>query len=373
MLRRLAPPLAAFVLARGLLAAAAVSAGLPPFDPRIFVRWDSGHYLGIAEVGYDLEPCREESGYANGLWCGNAGWFPGYPWVIRIMSLSGLRPATAGALLSALCSLASLLLLWNAFLGAALNGPNAWCLGMAAFFPGQVYQHAVFPVSMLTLCALLALHLAGAGRRVAAGLAGAAAAVTYPTGVLLAPVLLVGSLLTAAGPRRRSWRFALIAPALTVLGLAAVPLAQWAAVGDPKAFFKVQDKYGHGWNWPIATLRRHVKPLVDGQWRWTSDVPALQSAFVALFILAVAFRVIAAMRRRRAEAQDVLLIVFALAFWLFPLVLGASVSACRAEATLLPSAVLLRRLPAALQAGVAAAAAALAYPIALLFYYRVLV
>jgi hypothetical protein len=373
MLQRVGPPLAAFVLARGLLAAAALSAGLNPLDPRIFVRWDSGHYLGIAEVGYDLEPCREDSGYANGLWCGNAGWFPGYPWAIRLMGLSGLRPQTAGALLSGLCSLACLTLLWNAFLGAAWNGPNALCLALAAFFPGQVYHHAVFPTSMLTLCALLALHFAGAGRPVAAGLAGAAAAATYPTGFLLAPVILVASLLGAAGPRGRSWRFAVSTSVLTALGLAAVPFAQWVALDDPKAFLKVQGKYGHGWNWPIATLRRHVKPLVDGEWRWTSDVPALQSALVALFMLAIAFRVIAAMRRGRAERQDVLLIAFALAFWLFPLVLGASVSACRAEALLLPSAALLRRLPAPAQAAVAAASAALAYPIALLFYYRVLV
>jgi hypothetical protein len=293
--------------------------------------------------------------------------------MIRFMSLSGLRPAASGALLSALCNVACLALLWNAFLGAAWNGPNAACLAMAAFFPGQVYHHAVFPVSMLTLCVLLALHFTEKGRPLAAGLAGAAAAVTYPTGVVLAPVLLVGSLLGGAGPRGRRWRSALRAPSLAVLGLAAVPIAQWAALGDPGAFLKVQDKYGHGWNWPIATLRRHVKPLVDGEWRWTSDVPALQSAFVALFVLAVAFRVIAAMRRRRAEPQDVLLIAFTLAFWLFPLVLGASVSACRAEAILLPSAVLLRRLPAALQAAAAAASVALAYPIALLFYYRVLV
>lgn len=373
MLRRLGPPLAAFLLARGLLAAAALSAGLKPFDPRVFVRWDSGHYLGIAEVGYDLEPCREDSGYANGLWCGNAGWFPGYPWVIRLMSLSGLRPATSGALLSALCNLASLALLWNAFLGAAWNGPNAACLAMAAFFPGQIYQHAVFPVSMLTFCALLALHFARAGRGVAAGLAGAAAAVTYPTGVVLAPVLFAPALLGGDRPRARSWRSALLAPALTVLGLAAVPLAQWLAVGDAAAFFKVHGKYGHGWYWPIATLRRRVKSLWDGEWRWTSDVPALQSVLVALFILAVAYRVISTMRRGRAESQDALLLAFTLAFWLFPLVVGPSMNPCRAEALLLPSAVLLRRLPAAVQAACAAASAALAYPIALLFYYRVLV
>jgi hypothetical protein len=94
---------------------------------------------------------------------------------------------------------------------------------------------------------------------------------------------------------------------------------------------------------------------------------------VALFILAVAFRVIRARRRGTAEPQDVLLLVFALSFWLFPLVLGAAMNPSRAEALLLPSAVLLRRLPGALQAIVVAAAAALVYPIALLFYYRILV
>jgi Gpi18-like mannosyltransferase len=374
ILQRLGPPLAVFALARALLAAAALAAGLAPFDPRTFVRWDSAHYLAIAEIGYQLYPCQPEAGYRPGEWCGNTGWFPGYPWMIQLAHRTGLPTDAAGALLSALFHIATLVVLWNAFLGARWSKESALCIFLAGLFPGCIYQHAVFPVSTVVFCALLTLLLLRERRPLAAGLAGAAAALCYPTGLLLAPVAVLWAFIDpAAAPRGTRIRMLLVPAALTTLGFVAVLVNFQLAVHDWTAFFKAHHKYGHGWNWPIATLRRHVKPLVYGEWRWTSAVPALQVVLVALFILAVAFRVIRARRRGTAEPQDVLLLVFALSFWLFPLVLGAAMNPSRAEALLLPSAVLLRRLPGALQAIVVAAAAALVYPIALLFYYRILV
>ena len=41
-------PLGAFVAARLLLVAAGRKAGFDPFDPVLWAKWDSGHYLSIA-------------------------------------------------------------------------------------------------------------------------------------------------------------------------------------------------------------------------------------------------------------------------------------------------------------------------------------
>ncbi|MBM3400175.1 MAG: hypothetical protein FJY15_06370, partial [Bacteroidetes bacterium] len=42
-------------------------------------RWDSGLYLQIAEKGHNLIPCPDWPG----AWCGNAGWAPLYPLMIK--------------------------------------------------------------------------------------------------------------------------------------------------------------------------------------------------------------------------------------------------------------------------------------------------
>src|SRR5947209_12617698 len=50
-------PLGAFVAARLLLVAAGRKAGFDPFDPVLWAKWDSGHYLSIARDGYQLVEC----------------------------------------------------------------------------------------------------------------------------------------------------------------------------------------------------------------------------------------------------------------------------------------------------------------------------
>ena len=106
--------------------------------------------------------------------------------------------------------------------------------------------------------------------------------------------------------------------------------------------------------------------LFEGRRR---EVVASINVLATLAQLAVAI----ALRRRCVAPQDALLVVFMLAFWSFPLVVGAAVSPYRAESLLLPSAVLSRHLPAPAQAVLTAAAVILAYPMVLLFYRGVLV
>jgi hypothetical protein len=372
ILQRLGPPFAVFLLARGMLGVAASAMGSGPLDPKVLARWDSGHYLGIAVAGHEFFSCAHLPGYNPQHWCGNTGWFPAYPWMIRLISLAGLQPVAAGALLSALFHLGTLVLLWNKFLDAVWSRGSLLCLLLAGFFPGQVYHHAVFPVSTFTFCALLALHYLCEQRALAAGLAGAAAAFTYSTGLVLAPVALLGVLLTGS---RRPWRgrlpILLVAPGLTALGFTAVLVVHQLAVGDWTAFFKVQAKYGHGLHNPLATFASHLGPLIHSPRQWAKDVPALQTCFVAGFVVALAVAI--ALRRRCVAPQDALLVVFMLAFWSFPLVVGAAVSPYRAESLLLPSAVLSRHLPAPAQAVLTAAAVILACPMVLLFYRGMLV
>jgi hypothetical protein len=346
-LRNWAPPLLAFSLARAVSWAVAASLGVDAFAARTWVKWDSGHYLDIARNGYRLFHCGTSGFGLAEDWCGNTGWMPLYPAVMALARKAGMDDQLAGFAVSALCHAGALCLVWIAFLESALTARALLVLAAAAFFPGAIYDQALFPISLFTLCAAASIDAAARGRETASGLLGAAAAGAYATGILLAPVLAL---------RRR-----LLPPLLTAAGFFAVLAAQRITVGAWDAFFKAQHKYGHHLHDPLGDLSERVGPL---------DAPALQTIWVLAFMLAVAFVV---WRKGPLDARDRLLAGYALIFWLFPLAVGGKVSLYRAESLLLPAAPLLRHLPAWALAVFALAAAAIAVPMAELFFRGTLI
>ncbi|RPJ57992.1 MAG: hypothetical protein EHM24_29005, partial [Acidobacteria bacterium] len=101
----------AFVVVNALLLVVMRFNGTEVLDQLSYVRYDSGHYTGIATNGYDFFPCNPAR-YGPGRWCGNAAWFPGYPYLIRLLlPLTGGRPGVAGVLLSRLFLLGTLVVL----------------------------------------------------------------------------------------------------------------------------------------------------------------------------------------------------------------------------------------------------------------------
>ena len=166
---------------------------------------------------------------------------------------------------------------------------------------------------------------------------------------------------------KRTARAILLPASLTACGFALVLLLHQLAVGDWQAFFKVQRKYGFGLRWPPDTLAARLAPLVEGG----SLFPALQTLLVAALMLGLLLAL--ALYWRRLGAADALIAFHAVAYWLFPLVLGGGLSLHRADALLMPAAVLTRRLPAPLQWGVFAASAFTALRLGARFFRGVLV
>lgn len=370
--QRIGPPLAVFLLARIMLGIAALTLGFSPFDPETLSRWDSGHYLHIADVGYEFFSCAVINLYNPEDWCGNTGWLPAYPWLIRLLSLAGLQSITAAAILSAFFHLATLVLLYNQFLNATWSRRNGLCLLLAGFFPGCIYYHAVFPISTCTFWILLMLHYLRQQQAWAAGLAGAVAAFTYSTGFVLAAVTVFWLVWIGRGqPWRQRLPRLLITPGLTMLGFLSVLMVHHVAVDEWMAFFKVQAKYGHGLHIPIGIFYARIQPLFQRPWEWTQDVLALQTLFVLCFVVAIAVTFLR--QRHLLNPQNLLLILFMLAFWIFPVIMGPGVSSYRAESLLLPSVVLVRYLPMPIQVAFTIMAVIIAYPMTLLFYRGVLV
>jgi hypothetical protein len=345
--------LAAFLLSQVVLIVAGSLAGTDVASSSSFVRWDSVHYLEIASKGYDLHNCNPstyvESIYSRHDWCGNAGWFPGYPAAIRALSDGlGLAPATAGALIARVAHLAMLAILWFAFLRRRPRAAALLALGIAALFPGFVYQDGVFPVSLALVSIVASLALLARRRWWAAGVAGTVAVVSYPSAITL---VLVGLVAVLAQPglgdvRRRiacATRYAV--PLVVAYG---ATLLMWQrSVGRWDAWMVTQRHYGYGPTFFLATWWSHVRgvtPLGLG-----TTGPALQTLLVAAIVgggLAVAF-----VRRDRLDPQEITIAAYAAVFWLVPLSMGGALSLYRAEALLAPAAVLTVRFPRRYQVG----------------------
>lgn len=193
LLRHLLPPLFVFLLARLVLWGAATVAGFDFWDAHVWVRWDSHHYLSIARDGYRIVPsCAGIEGYGKvgaPNWCGNAAWMTLYPFLLAPFIPTGLDQATLGAAISALFHVATLVLLWVGFLKSRVTAASLTVLAAAAFFPGQVYYHAVFPLSLLTFLALATVYLSLRERWLLAAVTTGLAAATYSPGFLLTPVV----------------------------------------------------------------------------------------------------------------------------------------------------------------------------------------
>lgn len=347
---------------------AAVLFGYDPFDSATWSRWDSIHYQEIASNGYDLVSC--PAGYAPGAWCGDAGWFPAYSWLVGGLHLLGLPLRGTAVSLSWLFAGATLWLLWDTFLQRRRTAATLIVLAYAAFVPGQIYDYALFPLSMLSFFTVASLWLLHRGRWAAAGAAGAVAALAYPLGVLLAPVSAVWILTCSGVALRERLRRTAWASGLTLAGFGVLLVDQQLETGHWDAYFLVQEKYGHHLQNPIAYTRFAVSPLWHGSPLDLADVPALQTALVTIVLVSTVVYVIA--RRQSLDRVYVLLALWAVATWAVPLSQN-NVSIPRSQAALLPLALLVGRLPRPLAIAIVLAAVAIAIGMEKLFLQGVLV
>jgi hypothetical protein len=208
-------------------------------------RWDSEWYLSIASTGYEMFRCRERYPNFPDVWCGNAAWFPGYPAAVRMVSWTGLSVEVSAVLVTELCLIGVLVLLWH-LLGARLTATTGLAMTLAVVFPGAIYFHAVFPITMGALGLLLCLL---GVRREWWWLAGAGAFLAFSTHLIgaVAPIMLVLSV--AFAWRSSAW------PARAAKGLAAaasgaaaypiLAVSQYRATGRWDAYWEHQrDAYG---------------------------------------------------------------------------------------------------------------------------------
>jgi hypothetical protein len=340
------PPVVAFAACRVLVTAQA-GQGLFTFSPNSWSRWDSINYASIAKKGYTFYRCTPNS---NGQkWCGNAGWFPGYPVLLHVVKAAGLPLAAGGAFLSSVFLLVAFAVLWIGFLRDLPRWRATGLLALAAAFPGVVYGFAVFPMSMELLGVSVMFVALQRRRRVVAVLAAAVAVAAYPEAAVLVGIL--G--LSYALAERRS--VAEVARRMALAAIAALPLLAlviWDAVNL------------HHWNAysleanpnqrlihdPLAALW-YLAVRHAGVWsrnavllRWVG----WQAAVTAVIFAAAALSVVLGLlqNRRGAMAVEMTMLGAVLAMWVFSLMTVSKSGPYRGVLGLMPVVVLLRRAPA---------------------------
>jgi Mannosyltransferase (PIG-V) len=180
------------------------------------VPWDAGHYVAIAQHGYDT-PMR-------------AAFFPLYPLLVRGVGAVIGSEVWAGVVLALGALFAALYLLHR--LVALELGPRypRAALLVTALFPTAFFFSAIYTESLFLALTVGAFYFARRERWALAALCGALAAATRNTGVLLLVPL---ALMPRARRRDAAWLAAIPA------GLVAV-LAYWAHRGNWKAPFDAQ-------------------------------------------------------------------------------------------------------------------------------------
>lgn len=203
------------------------------------VRWDSVHYLGIAEHGYNTPP--------------NTPFFPLYPLMLRAVASLTSSYVVAGVLVSASAFAASMVLLHQLVDDQQGQRAADATVLLVAFSPLSVFLTAVYTESLFLALSLGAFQLARRGRFWLAGAAATGAALTHVEGVLLiAPLAMI-----YASHRPAPGRLRLSARRGSRVTSSAAPLTL-PLVGVAGFFVYVHSR-GYGWLAPFSGQRFYAR------------------------------------------------------------------------------------------------------------------
>jgi hypothetical protein len=199
--------------------------------------WDTTWYLDVARLGYE-----HDSGQVGEVFT-NLAFFPLLPGVMALFLALGLNPFIGTLVVSNLAflgALAGLHSLTASRFGEAAAARATWTL---AFLPPAVYASLAYTEAIALACAIAAALAAVRGRHALAGLAAAGAALTRPTGIIVA--LLVG-LIALRGPA--AGRAGRVAAAVlpSVAAVAAFLIWMAAARGSALLPFEAQRAWDRG-------------------------------------------------------------------------------------------------------------------------------
>lgn len=286
-------------------------------------RWDSFHYLTIASDGYTLVPCEEQGG-----WCGNTGWAPLYPWLIRyIAPIFGLKPELVGVLLSSLFFIGYLMI------GARLlkitdYKYSHWLnISLFAFFPGCTYFLAIFPISLVVFLAFLVLYSLEKSRLWLVGITAGLIVFSYSPGMFI--IIPLGAYYAVKWFAEKEYSKKHLIPIALCLLITTLFFAyfEWRT-GQWNALFLIQGKYGHYINTPWKMVGWRVKNMMENQGSPVAIIELFSLFYMAMAVWLLIEIIIAQFKSKLSPFLSFILF-FLLAFWVLPYSMSAQTSSYR--------------------------------------------
>jgi hypothetical protein len=195
-----------------------------------FVMMDAAFYRGIAQYGYTGSPAK-------------GAFFPVFPLLIRLVSyLTGGNYAVAGLITSIACGAAASVAVWA--LADRVRGRRVADRAVLLFcvFPGAMTFALLYSEPLAVALGAAALLALLDRRWLLAGIIGALATAERPDLIVL--VAVSGVTAVEAIWTRREWR-ALLAPALTPLGVLAFFCYLWYRYHDAAYWFSIENRDWH--------------------------------------------------------------------------------------------------------------------------------
>src|SRR2546428_1896820 len=205
-------------------------------------RWDASWFAKVVDRGYRSND-------------GSAAFFPAYPAATWIVATTGLSALASGELVANVAFLAALVVLYALTILEYSVAVARRTVVLAALSPTAFFFLSPYSESPYLLLAVLAFWFARRDRWVAAGLAGALAALTRGVGIVLLPALIVDALAgrdpLAGGRGRRIASVSLVA-----FGPLLYSGAWWLAAGTPLRPWTAQVGFNRTVQLPVLTLWR---------------------------------------------------------------------------------------------------------------------
>ena len=231
------------------LASPPVSRSVEPPWIAIWARWDALWYSRIAEIGY-AGHFASDAVHARYGEPPATGFYPLMPMLMRGLAPIAGSALRAGLILSNLCLLGSVWLLSR--LTRRLVGEEAAFVAAALLlvYPPAFFLSAPYADSLGLFLSLASLSLGLDGRFVAAGSCGFLAALSRPTGILLAPALVLQWWQSRRRDSRKTGWSGAFASLLPLAGMSIFLLWCGRTFGDPWAPFHRQESWRGTITWP---------------------------------------------------------------------------------------------------------------------------
>jgi len=235
----------------------------------IWNRWDSLHYLQVAQFGY------------NPAGVMKAWFYPFFPWCTRVVAfVAGHNYLVSAFIVSGFASVAAAILLRRIVQFDHDVGTSQWAVWFFLIFPTAYYLHIGYAESLFLALVFGSILAAISGRWWLAGVLGALSWMTRANGIILLPTLAIEAIHQWVITKRWNWRWLWIA--IVPAGFAVYLFMNWKVTGDPFAFLRMRKQlFTMEGAWPWIGIRNAIGNL-RGRPKYAELVGAHELYFAVL-------------------------------------------------------------------------------------------